>query len=99
MALMRSGVRIPSAPPFFDGRRNLVVQRDLLGVPTGYAAVVEHRYGVAPHGAAGHYGDLLDYVLDEGPKLRELIDIQELAHVLGVCCGGFGYLDAICLLP
>ena len=99
MALMRSGVRIPSAPPYFDGRRNLVVQRDLLGVPTGYAAVVEHGYGVAPHGSAGHYGDLLDYVLDEGPKLRELTDIQEFARVLGVCCGGFGYLNATCPLP
>ena len=46
-----------------------------------------------PYGAAGHCGDLLDYVLDEGPKLRELTDIRELARVLGVRCGGFGFLD------
>ena len=89
----------PLSSTIFDGRHNLAVQRDLLGVPSGYAVVVEHRYGVAPHGAAGHCGDLLDYVFDEGPKLRELTDIQELARVLGVRCGGFGFLDAIFPLP
>ena len=89
----------PLSSTIFVGRRNLAVQLDLLGVPTWYAAVVEHGYGVVPHGSAGQYGDLLDYVLDEGPKLRGLTDIRELARVLGVCCGGFGYLNAICPLP
>ena len=67
-------------PTIFDGRQNRAVQRHLLGVPVGYAAIVGHGDGVARHRVAGHDYDLL---VEEGSQPNapfRVILVWKLSH-------------------